>query len=71
VSLITRVTRLLRADTRQVFPNIRDPLQSLSNVQDELDLCCILANTDPARSFVRQRLDYVVRIVNEEQMVSA
>lgn len=64
VSFVTQVNRLLRASTRDALLTGSDPLQSLAKLQEELDLFATLADADPARSFVRQRLLRVVRIVN-------
>lgn len=68
VSFVSRINRLLRASTSDVLLTDSDPLPSLAKLQEEFDLFAILADTDPARSSVRQRLHRVVRIVNGQML---
>lgn len=69
MSLITQAIRLVRADSRAVCGSDADIFRSLAVIQDELDLCCTIGKTDPARTFIKRRLHYVVRAFNVDRVI--
>ncbi len=60
----TGLTRLFRVDSRADEGRDADFYSSVLVIEDQLELCCLLRQADPARAFIRRQLEYVVRVFN-------
>ncbi len=71
MSLMTGVTRLFHVDSRADGRPDADFYGSLLAIEDELELCCMMRQGDPARTLIRRQLKYLVRAFNIDPALSS